>query len=162
MSQPTVPDVPHCRPREMDALRHARLDVLARARCAETLSSTPRLCGSIVRRVKPTPGSQLALFARYSYHGFITDPMGRPWNWRPTYAVDLKAAHAFSRSGTAARWWTGRTDRIGFWPASARLHPAPVHSRPQRVPVSASVPCCVFSRIPRIATPADGHRDPVD
>ena len=27
----------------------------------------------IVRRVKPTPGSQLALFARYSYHGFITD-----------------------------------------------------------------------------------------
>ena len=28
----------------------------------------------IVRRVKPTPGSQLALFATYSYHGFITDP----------------------------------------------------------------------------------------
>ena len=27
----------------------------------------------IVRRVKPTPGSQLALFATYSYHGFITD-----------------------------------------------------------------------------------------
>ena len=27
----------------------------------------------IVRRVKPTPGSQLALFANYSYHGFITD-----------------------------------------------------------------------------------------
>ena len=27
----------------------------------------------IVRGVKPTPGSQLALFARYSYHAFITD-----------------------------------------------------------------------------------------
>ena len=27
----------------------------------------------IVRRVRPTPGSQLALFANYSYHGFITD-----------------------------------------------------------------------------------------
>ena len=27
----------------------------------------------VVRRVKPTPGSQLALFAAYSYHGFITD-----------------------------------------------------------------------------------------
>ena len=26
----------------------------------------------IVRRVKPTPGSQSALFATYSYHGFIT------------------------------------------------------------------------------------------
>ena len=27
----------------------------------------------IVRRVKPMPGSQLALFASYSYHGLITD-----------------------------------------------------------------------------------------
>ena len=27
----------------------------------------------IVRRVKPTPGSQLALFATYSYHALITD-----------------------------------------------------------------------------------------
>ena len=30
----------------------------------------------IVRRVRPTPGSQLALFATYSYHGFITDRDG--------------------------------------------------------------------------------------
>ena len=30
----------------------------------------------IVRRVKPTPGSQLALLADYSYHGFITDRQG--------------------------------------------------------------------------------------
>ena len=30
----------------------------------------------IVRRVRPTPGSQLALFASYSYHGFITDREG--------------------------------------------------------------------------------------
>ena len=30
----------------------------------------------IVRRVKPTPGSQLALFHTYSYHGFITDRDG--------------------------------------------------------------------------------------
>ena len=30
----------------------------------------------IVRGVKPTPGSQLALFAAYSYHGFITDRDG--------------------------------------------------------------------------------------
>ena len=29
-----------------------------------------------VRRVKPTPGSQLALFASYSYHDFITDHDG--------------------------------------------------------------------------------------
>ena len=30
----------------------------------------------IVRRVKPTPGSQLALFAKYSYHACITDRQG--------------------------------------------------------------------------------------
>ena len=30
----------------------------------------------IVRRVKPTPGSQLALLVDYSYHGFITDRSG--------------------------------------------------------------------------------------
>ena len=30
----------------------------------------------IVRRVKPSPGSQLALFATYSYHAFITDRDG--------------------------------------------------------------------------------------
>ena len=30
----------------------------------------------IVRRVKPTPGSQLALFTGYSYHAFITDRYG--------------------------------------------------------------------------------------
>ena len=37
---------------------------------------TPRRVRLIVRRVKPTPGSQLALFAKYSYHGFITDRDG--------------------------------------------------------------------------------------
>ena len=39
----------------------------------------------IVRRVKPTPGSQLALFATYRYHGFITDREGE--------TLDLEADH---------------------------------------------------------------------
>ena len=39
----------------------------------------------IVRRVKPTPGSQLALFASYSYHGFITDRTGE--------TLELEADH---------------------------------------------------------------------
>ena len=39
----------------------------------------------IVRRVKPTPGSQLALFASYSYHGFITD--------RDEETLELEADH---------------------------------------------------------------------
>ena len=39
----------------------------------------------IVRRVKPTPGSQLALFATYSYHAFITDRAGE--------TLELEADH---------------------------------------------------------------------
>ena len=39
----------------------------------------------IVRRVKPAPGSQLALFASYSYHGFITD--------RDEDTLELEADH---------------------------------------------------------------------
>ena len=39
----------------------------------------------IVRRVRPAPGSQLALFANYSYHAFITDREGD--------TLDLEADH---------------------------------------------------------------------
>ena len=39
----------------------------------------------IVRRVRPTPGSQLAFFAKYSYHGFITDRDGE--------TLELEADH---------------------------------------------------------------------
>jgi hypothetical protein len=44
-----------------------------------------RPCRLIVRRVRPTPGSQLALFAEFSYHAFITD--------RPGLMLDLEADH---------------------------------------------------------------------
>ena len=39
----------------------------------------------IVRRVRPTPGTQLALFASYSYHAFITDRQGD--------VLELEAGH---------------------------------------------------------------------
>ena len=39
----------------------------------------------IVRRVQPTPGSQLALFVDYSYHAFITDRAGE--------MMELEAGH---------------------------------------------------------------------
>ena len=39
----------------------------------------------IVQRVKPAPGSQLALLAKYSYHGFITDRDGE--------TLELEADH---------------------------------------------------------------------
>ena len=44
----------------------------------------PLLC-LIARRVKPTPGSQLALFVEYSYHALITDRTGA--------TVELEADH---------------------------------------------------------------------
>ena len=47
------------------------------------VSRTPRRCS--VRRVKPAPRSQLALFATYSYHGFITDRDGE--------TLELEADH---------------------------------------------------------------------
>ena len=55
----------------------------------------------IVRRVKPTPGSQLALFASYSYHGFITDREGEPWNWRPTIGATPRSRTPSETSSTA-------------------------------------------------------------
>jgi hypothetical protein len=42
-------------------------------------------CRLVIRRVKPTPGSQLALFATYSYHAFITDREGK--------TIDIEADH---------------------------------------------------------------------
>ena len=40
------------------------------------VSLTPRRCASSSEGFRPTPGSQLALFAGYSYHAFITDREG--------------------------------------------------------------------------------------
>ena len=48
-------------------------------------SKTPPDVRLIVRRVKPTPGTQLALFANYDYHAFITDRDGD--------TVELEADH---------------------------------------------------------------------
>ena len=50
----------------------------------------------IVRRVKPTPGSQLDLFANYSYHGFITDRGG-----------------CLGTGGRPPLRWTRKTGQIG-------------------------------------------------
>jgi Transposase DDE domain group 1 len=42
-------------------------------------------CRLIVRRVRPTPGSQLALFVEFTYHAFITDREGE--------MIELEADH---------------------------------------------------------------------
>ena len=50
----------------------------------------------IVRRVKPTPGSQLALFATYRYHGFITDREGETPD-RGRYGAEIGLRHSLGR-----------------------------------------------------------------
>ena len=59
----------------------------------------------IVRRVKPTPGSQLALFATCSYHGFITGRDGETLelegNWRPAATATPRPGTPFETSSTA-------------------------------------------------------------
>ena len=45
----------------------------------------PPRCGSSCGVVKPTPGSQLALFVDYSYHAFITDRAGELLELEPDH-----------------------------------------------------------------------------
>ena len=51
----------------------ALLEILVRHIIVESPADTAiaNAVRLIIRRVQPTPGSQLALFATYSYHGFI-------------------------------------------------------------------------------------------
>ena len=55
----------------------------------------------IVRRVKPTPGSQLALFASYSYHGFITDRDGDTLELEADHRRHAEVENASETSSTA-------------------------------------------------------------
>ena len=56
----------------------------------------------IVRRVRPTPGSQLALFATYSYHGFITDRDGETIELERTIAATPRSRMPSGTSSTAS------------------------------------------------------------
>ena len=48
----------------------------------------------IVRRVKPTPRSQLALFATYDYHAFITDRAGETMELEADHRRHAEVEHA--------------------------------------------------------------------
>ena len=48
----------------------------------------------IVRRVQPTPNSQLALFATYSYHAFITDRDGDTLELEADHRLTMDPGHA--------------------------------------------------------------------
>ena len=77
----------------------------------------------IVRRVRPTPGSQLALFTTWDYHGFVTDRDGD--------LLDLEADHrrhaiveqviADLKAGPLAHLPSGRFAANAAWTAFAAM-----------------------------------------
>ena len=69
----------------------------------------------IVRRVKPTPGSQLVLFASYSYHGFIPTGTGKPWNWPTMPPRRDRAIMASSTCVGLNHFPSGRFPANGAW-----------------------------------------------
>ena len=78
----------------------------------------------IVRRVKPTPGSQLALFATYSYHGFITDRDGEPLTLEADHRRHAEIENAIrdpaSSAGQALKYGVGLNHLpSGRFPANA-------------------------------------------
>ena len=89
----------------------------------------------IVRRVKPTPGSQLALFARYSYHGFITDRDGETLELEADHRRHAEVENAIrdlkygvglnhmpsARFAANGADWSGRADRDHQDPQAAGL-----------------------------------------
>ena len=94
----------------------------------------------IVRRVKPAPGSQLALFATYSYHGFITDRDGETLELEADHRRHAEIENAIrdlkygvglnhlpsGRFAANGAWldgadWSGRADRDHQDPQAAGL-----------------------------------------
>ena len=105
----------------------------------------------IVRRVKPTPGSQLALFATYSYHGFITGRNGETLELEADHRRHAEIENAIRdlKYGVGLNHLpSGRFAANGACPAvqvmghnlarwTARLGPTASHSTP-----SLMVPVC--------------------
>jgi Transposase DDE domain group 1 len=111
-------------------------------------------CRLVVRRVRPTPGSQLALLTDYSYHAFITDLDGDPVTldgWHRAHANcenairDLKYGVGLNhlpsgRFGANAAWlslnvmahnlsrWTVRIGGLDQLPAAQTTPPATIEA----------------------------------
>ena len=98
----------------------------------------------IVRRVKPTPGSQLALFASYSYHGFITDRDGETLELEADHRRHAEVENAIRdlKYGVGLNHMpSGRFAANGAWRA------ATVSTTPMRcVPVGRPVFSAAWSR----------------
>ena len=74
----------------------------------------------IVRRVKPTPGSQLALFALYDYHAFVTDRNGQTLTLEADHRRHAEIENAIRdlKYGVGLNHLpSGRFAANGAWPA---------------------------------------------
>ena len=101
----------------------------------------------IVRRVKPTPGSQLALFATYSYHGFITGRDGETLELETDHRrrAEIENAIRDLKYGVGLNHLpSGRFAANGARPPLTRLWPTerPANSRHPgpRAPLAVSYP----------------------
>ena len=82
----------------------------------------------IVRRVQPTPGSQLALFATYSYHGFITDRDGETLELEADHRRHAEIENAIRdlKYGVGLNHMpSGRFAANGAWPGGTGDGPQP-------------------------------------
>ena len=124
----------------------------------------------IVRRVKPTPGSQLALFASYSYHGFITDRDGETLELEADHRRHAEVENAIRdlKHGVGLNHLpSGRFPANGAWPphfasATGLALGNPVHSRPGSI-ASPAIACLTAPTAPDPSTrlpnrPTESHR----
>ena len=86
----------------------------------------------IVRRVRPTPGSQLALFTSYSYHAFITDREGDTLDLEADHRRHAEIENAIrdpaSSAGQALKYGVGLNHLpSGRFPRQRRLDGRPDH-----------------------------------
>jgi len=64
---------------------------------------TAPLVRLIIRRVKPTPGSQLTLFTTWSYHGFVTDRTGETISLEADHRRHAEVENTILRLGGAGQ-----------------------------------------------------------
>ena len=95
----------------------------------------------IVRRVQPTPGSQLALFANYSYHAFITDRDGDTLYLETDHRRHAEIENAIrdpaSSAGQALKYGVGLNHLpSGRFPANPEPAEGGLAGRPEPAPYS--------------------------
>ena len=106
----------------------------------------------IVRRSKPTPGSQLALFAKYSYHAFITDRDGEPLELEADSTQPCRDQECHPRS------------QVRRWSQPSPLDPQPdtapsLSTGPGKATSVASWPDCALCRsLPDRPVVSDPHQ----